>query len=139
MSRPTAELDRAYRATSYKVFDPPLTIRIGAWHPDLDALLDDVGAGTWAFITACNPEGQVHSAEENLQLQEELELALQEYRLYKGEGIGDVGGWPPEPSVLVVGISPEKARQMAGQFRQWALLTGCRSEPAQLEWLVPPL
>lgn len=51
------ELVEAYGATTFaaKLPDGEIGIRIGQRHLRLDVLRKEQCAGTWAYITACNP------------------------------------------------------------------------------------
>jgi hypothetical protein len=44
--------------------------------------------------------------------------------MFPGEGIGDDGVWPPERSVLVLGIEREAALQLGRRFGQRAIVCG---------------
>jgi hypothetical protein len=44
--------------------------------------------------------------------------------MFLGEGIGDDGAWPPEPSILVLGIEREAAVQLGRLFGQRAIVCG---------------
>ncbi|MCB0641144.1 MAG: hypothetical protein KDC44_05865, partial [Phaeodactylibacter sp.] len=63
---------QAYQNTSYRIFEPPLTIRIGQPHPALDQWLRSSGHSTWTYLTAYNPGSQLLSDAENEQAQQKL-------------------------------------------------------------------
>jgi hypothetical protein len=52
--------------------------------------------------------------------------------MYTGEGIGVDGTWPPERSILVLGIEREAAVQLGGRFGQVAIVFGEAGGPATL-------
>jgi hypothetical protein len=135
----TEHLDAAYRATSYVVHGPEgdSTIRIDQTVPALDDLLVRHGTRCWAFITACNPGSTPLPPKENRRRAAELERLIREagYPIYPGEGRGDDRAWPPEPSLLVVGIAACDATALARQFGQKAIVSGTIGAAAQLIWI----
>jgi hypothetical protein len=137
---PVNPLEAAYLASRYLVFvglDRPWEIRCGSPSPDLDQLLDHHGVGDWAFLTACNPRSKRLPDDENRLRMAELQKALQSagYIWLSGSGEGSEGSWPPEPSLLVLGIPLTKALQVAHSFDQHAIVAGRRGEPARLVWV----
>jgi uncharacterized protein DUF3293 len=136
--RERAVLEAAYRATSYFVDGPTgrFAVRVGRASPEADALAEAHGAATWAYITAHNPGSAPARPDRNEARQHELEEAVAEagYRSYRGEGKGDDGVWPAEPSLLVLGIGEADAAALARRFGQAALVFGERGGPARLLW-----
>ncbi len=132
-------LDAAYHATSYLVHGPEsqFTIRIDEKTPALDDLLVRHGTRCWAFVTACNPGSTALAPDENRQRAAELERLVCDaaYPFYPGEGVGDDSAWPPEPSLLILGISSEDAAALASRFGQNAIVTGAIGTAAQLLWV----
>jgi len=124
----------AYRRTTYRVFAPPLALRVNQHHPALDDFLRKHAARQWSFITAYHPGSVQASAQENDEAQQRLEhhLRVQGYAYYPGAGIGDTGDWPPEPSFLVVGMDPQAGLKLANTFGQLGILWGQRGSVAQL-------
>lgn len=118
----------AYRQTRFCVDTAQgrIVIRVGEPCAELDALLRGTGCERWAYITACNPGSVRLSDEENEARQRELEAAVRElgHSMLPGEGIGDDGTWPPEPSILVLGIDRAAAIQLGRRFGQWAIVGG---------------
>jgi hypothetical protein len=51
---------------------------------------------------------------------------------FTGSGRGD---WPPEPSLLVMGISEAQAREIGAAFDQKAVVVGHCGEPVRRVWL----
>jgi hypothetical protein len=135
-----SDLAAAYLATTYVVDTPagPLPLRIGQRHPDLDRLLAEHGVTSWAFITACNPGSTRLSDADNQARQRQLDEAVR--RLGKvslpGRGVGDDGSWPPEESVLVLGLDEAEAGAVGRLFGQTAIVCGTAGTPARLAWLV---
>jgi hypothetical protein len=140
MSSPSPELERAYRATAYRVEGPDgrFSIHIGQTCPELDALLTLTHTTTWAYITACNPRSVPTADAQNQARQRELEERVRaRFRFYRGEGVGDDGKWPPEPSLLVLGIDGDTAARLGREFGQHAVVVGTLGGAAELLWLSP--
>lgn len=126
----------AYRRTAFQVRAPggSLTLRVGQTHAELDDLLAAHQARSWAYLTACNP-GSVRLIDgENARRQSALADAVSRFGLpaFEGEGVGDDGRWPPEPSLLVVGITKEAALDLGRRFGQAAIVFGERDSAAEL-------
>jgi len=126
-----AALDTAFRQTTYRVYAPQgtLDLRIGQSPVGLDATC-------WAFLTAYNPLPRNLDDQENQRRQQALaaELAQQGWRFYPGEGIGDDGTWPPEPSFLVLGLTREQATELAAAYDQLSFVYGTPGGVAELVW-----
>ena len=54
---------------------------------------------------------------------------------FQGEGRADDGDWPPEPSLLVLGISEADAVSLARELEQHAIVSGSRGGEARLVWV----
>lgn len=134
------ELEAAYCATTFaaELPDGEIGIRIGQRHPRLDALFKEQSAGTWAYITACNPGSVNLPAEENDKRNAELVryLELKGYRFFLGEGRPDKPGWDPETSVLVIGIEHEAAVRLGRDWGQNAIVIGRYEGGAELVWAI---
>lgn len=128
--------DDVYRATAYHVADGAqrFSIRVGERCAPLDALLDAHGAEEWAYVTAYNPGGRQARADENAAAQQRLEAELRAtaHPVLRGEGAGDDGRWPPEPSLLVLGLPRADAVALARRCGQVAIVAGRRGAPAEL-------
>ena len=97
------DLAEAYRRALYVVYGAPdLVIRIGERNAALDALLDEDGADTAAYLTAANPNGELQDETASDLSCAALHQALADagYPCSLGEGRDPAGGWPAEPSVL---------------------------------------
>jgi hypothetical protein len=72
--------------------------------------------------------------EENQRRHEQLnaEIARRGLIYFAGRGIGSEGNWPPEESLLVLGISEQEAIKLGRDFGQNAVVCGRRGEPARL-------
>lgn len=133
------ELVEAYCATTFaaELPDGEIGIRIGQPHPRLDVLLKEQCAGTWAYITACNPGSADLPPYKNDKHSAELVryLELKGYRFFLGEGRPDKPGWTPEASVLVIGIEHEAAYRLGQSLGQNAIVIGQYEGMAELVWL----
>jgi hypothetical protein len=125
-----------YRRTTYVAHTGNGDIRI---HPDsrsseLDGLLNELRILEWAYVTAYNPASRLLAEEDNVGRQQELIKAVQDRGLafLDGEGIGEDGKWPAEPSILILGIQSDDARALGRQFGQLAIVVGRTGEPARL-------
>ena len=114
------ELIAAYERAEYVVHGK-LTLKIGQRSAALDALLEAQGATSAAFVTAANPRGERRSNEENRTALAALEASLA-HPVYPGEGIDPEGGWPAEPSLLVIGVPRGEAEALGRAFRQNAIV-----------------
>ena len=121
----TAELHAAYRDADYVALSaPPVTLRIDQTCAALDLLLARSGKRAAAFISAWNPHGQAQQQEQNDRAHRALrdDLRQRGCTVIDGEGRGRSGEWPPERSVLAIGIDQASAEQVGRQFRQNAIV-----------------
>ena len=119
------DLVAAYRDADYVVFGPPdLVLRIGEPSPRLDALLEAFGATTAAYLSAANPQGKPTPASENAAAAAVLDQLLEAsgYPRQAGEGRDPQDRWPPEPSVLAIGIYRANAETLGRLFGQNAIV-----------------
>lgn len=119
------ETIQAYRETEFRVFsEASLVLKIFEKCEALMSLYKTHQSETCAFITACNPLGELLSNEQNSDLQKQLEEEIQ-FRglvLIAGEGKHPVGDWPGEPSYLVFDLSLEAAKTLGRKFNQNAIV-----------------
>ena len=131
------DLKESYLRTAYTARTDDgsaLVIRVGRRHPELDALLAEAQASSWAFITAWNPWSRQLSEEANRLRQSALLAEIGgRFRYFKGEGIAEDGVWV-EPSLLILGISRAEALRLAEQFEQNAIVVAERGGAAELAW-----
>jgi hypothetical protein len=119
------DLIAAYRATDYRIdASPPVVARIGDASAPVDALLRAQGVTTAVFITAFNPVSRPTDAAENARAQARLLAVLNAggHAFLPGLGIGRVGDWPPEPSVLALGVTRAEAEALGRAYRQNAVV-----------------
>lgn len=134
------ELIEAYLATDYHVFgDPPLVIKIGQTSAHLAQFLAIQGVSNAAYITAWNPKGRACDHETNAALQARLIETVEAdgFEWIAGEGCGSTGDWPPERSILVLGVSRAEAKRLGHKFRQNAIVWLNCVGAAELIMLMP--
>lgn len=125
----------AYLAAEYVVYsEPMIVLRIGERSEALDALLEDAGADTAAFVTAANPGGRPADPVDNALAAEALLLSQEQagYACALGEGRDPLGDWPAEASVLVLGILRSEAAILGRSYQQNAIVYLERGRPPEL-------
>ena len=136
--KPRPELLKAYQETAYFADLPSgrVEIRIGEKSPEVDDLLVEHEAGSWVFITACNPLSEQLPARENRKRLDGLCKALTDREIthFPGEGVGDSGAWPCESSYLALGLNLEESIALGRDQGQYAVVFGRFNKPAQLVW-----
>lgn len=132
---------RAYEQTIFRVFDGPREIRfrIGGRSAELDELLEQHGATTWAHITAWNPASGPFPLEENEGRQQALVDALGRagYVVLAGDGCDPEGRWPPEATAFVLGIGLGEAQALGREYGQLAIVAGQPGQPPSLVACAP--
>ena len=132
-------LHEAYCQTTFYADTPRgrLALRIDECNSQLEQLLVDYACESWAYLTAYNPGSVLLSPEENHCRQAKLEGILRKggWGIFTGEGVGDDGNWPPEKSLLVLGIDETTAQQLGKEFGQNAVVIGRLGRPAELATL----
>lgn len=130
----------AYRNTTYSALTPvgELTLRIGEKRSELDALLRSCDATSWAYISAYNPGSNIVSERQNQSAQLELhaELERESQTVFSGMALSDSGDWPAEPSLLALGLTVERAADIAVRFGQNAIVVGVIDGEAKLLMVV---
>jgi YD repeat-containing protein len=126
----------AYRRTTYAVQtgDGEIRIHPGRRSPELDRLLDQRHVDQWAYVTAYNPASRLLSEPDNIRRQQALVDAVRDRGLtfFEGASVLDAVAWPPEPSLLILGIPLDDARALGREFGQLAIVAGRLGEPACL-------
>jgi len=122
----SADLVASYRAADYQAGSGPaaVTLRIDQYSESLAQLLAASGRQCAAFITACNPGSQPQSPETNRAAHALLreELSRHTDQIIEGTGSDPSGAWPPEPSLLALGVKLDVAEALGRQFRQNAVV-----------------
>lgn len=116
---------RAYEETEYRVFgDLPMTLRIGVRNARLADLHRAHDVDCSAFITAANPLSEQTDDANNLSHQAKLadDLNREQFEFISGTGQHPSGGWPGEPSYLVLGISLDAAKELGARHKQNAIV-----------------
>ena len=133
--RSTALWDSYRRATyAARTDDGEIQIHPDRCSPELDALLNQRRVDQWAYITAYNPASRLLSEQDNVRRQQALVQVVQDRGLtfFEGASVLDAAKWPPEPSLLVLGIPADDARALGRQFGQLAIVVGRLDQPARL-------
>lgn len=115
----------AYRAAHYRVLGPhPFVLNIDHASPELAAAQVRHGVRCSAFVTACNPYGQLLGPAENRARMGRLEqeLAASGLRFVAGVGEDPEGNWPGEDSVLVFGLGRADAIALGRRHGQNAIV-----------------
>jgi uncharacterized protein DUF3293 len=116
----------AYRATDYVAYSGGrvFLIRIGQHSLIIDRLLTRMKARSGSFITAWNPFSKRLSAGANSYWDRELKdyLSARGFAYFAGEGRGRTREWPPESSILALGMSRAQAASTGRRFRQNAIV-----------------
>lgn len=116
----------AYLMTCYQVDleATSLELRVGAQSRELLDLYEREGCRSAAFITAWNPRGEELEDVENSLRHGALlgDVAARGLPFFTGEGRGDDSGWPPEKSLLVLGLPLEEAAQIGRRYEQNAIV-----------------
>lgn len=132
------QFENEYRQTDFCVDDGDvqIVIRIGEPNAALEHLLFERKTIDWAFTTAFNPGSVFVADDENRFHQAELiaQIERKSFPYLNGCGRGYEGDWPPEPSVLVLGIGRDDAKALGSQFRQLAIVVGQYGGTSELLW-----
>ena len=122
----------AYKNTRYHVFNTGITICIDETNLLLDKLLSKQDAISWAYITAYNPFSKTYTNEANDSRHRLLLQSVAGFSSFEGEGKGKDESWPPEKSLLILGISNEQAIAIGNEYEQNAIVYGEVGKAAQL-------
>lgn len=122
----TARLLAAYRRSCYEAAGAEA--RIGRRSPAVDALLARLGVRAGGFVTAWNPFSRRRPDGWNRRMQARLEAAAR--RLPKAAGHGGWGRW--REAHWLIGADARQLLVIARRFRQAAIVTVARGQPARL-------
>lgn len=120
VTRVPAATIAAYRATIYEIGS--IQLRIGERSDAVSSRLRDENVTSAAIVTAYNPESVSLCEAENRAAHENLLNATVGYVTLPTRAIDPTGAWPPEPGLLVLGISDEEAMALGRAFRQNAIV-----------------
>lgn len=106
----------------------------GSRNRALAAMLERHRARRWAFITAWNPGSSPLPRTENDARQAQLRGMVEKrgFRVLPGQGIREDPAWPPEESLMVLGISEGEAVRLGQRFGQLAIVAGERGSTSRL-------
>lgn len=129
----------AYLATSFQIDVPgeaPVILRIGQASPGLATLYARHGLHSLAYVTACNPLGQLMPDPVNERATHALRQDLQSLQLpvLEGAGTSPDGDWH-EHSFAALGLEREAARQLGRQLQQNAIVWAGADAVPMLELL----
>lgn len=116
---------QAYRETEYRVYgDAPCVLKIAEVCPAIALLHLAHAVNCSAFISACNPHGNLLGDAENAQRHAALghELAQGGYAFIAAEGADPSGSWPAEASYLILGMQQQAARALGMHLEQNAVV-----------------
>lgn len=120
------ELQAAYLATDYVAELPgkTLALRVGDRSAGLSDLYASESNCTASFVTAWNPLGEALTSDANAARHQALlaDVADLKLRYFDGEGRGADGNWPPEKSVLMLGLTFEQAIHLGRHHQQNAIV-----------------
>lgn len=121
------ELLTHYKNTDYwfTVDESTITLTIGQKNEDFDRLCERLHCTTGAFITACNPQSQLLTDDENKRRHKHLATRLEqiaEIHCFSGEGQDRDRQWPAEVSFMVLGLRQKTAIDLAREYQQNALV-----------------
>jgi hypothetical protein len=133
-----AGLIEAYAQTEFRVHaQPAFTLYIGQYCALLQQAMAQAQVNTCLFITACNPYSQSLNDNDNAQRTKQLEIDLNRRGLSYLTGVGQHASneWPGEASFLVLGVSPDIAKELGYAYEQNAIVWSDAEAVAQL-WLL---
>lgn len=132
-------LTQAYRQAIYRVGGtPPVDLQLERPNLALQALERGGGVVEGAFITACNPHSRRLRAAANLRRMRALQREIERsgYHWAPAVALDPQGGWPPEPSVWVPGLSQAAGETLARRFGQNAFVACDDQGVARLVWVM---
>lgn len=132
-------LVEAFHQTRYTVHAPhgDFTMRIGEHSAALQRLIQGNDRRCCALLTAYNPEARPIDPQANAENQQQFERAVKALGLpcHKGENVPAERKGPVEPSLLVLGLSRERAYELALQLRQLAFVYADEHAVPELVWV----
>jgi hypothetical protein len=116
----------AYRAARYEITgaQPSFVLAIDVPSTELAACHRAYGVRGSALLTACNPHSRQRTAAANAAAMARLgtQLATRGLPLLAARGVDPAGEWPPEESLLVLGLGTAEAAATARAFGQAAFV-----------------
>lgn len=133
-----AQMIAAYEAAEYHVQGAaPFVLRIGQHSAELAALMADKGMPSAAFITACNPHGQLLGAADNTTRTTALGAELERFAplVLPARGVDPTGRWMDEPGFLALGCPPAIVEALGRRHRQNAVVLSAEDAVPRLVML----
>ena len=122
----STDLIASYRAADYRAGagSAVVMLRIDQYSESLSQLLAASGQQCAVFITACNPHSQPQSLAVNRAAQTRLrdELNCLTDQVIEGTSSDPAGTWPPEQSLLALGVDLDKSKALGRRFGQNAVV-----------------
>lgn len=132
------ELEEAYRKAVYTALakDTKVKFHVDQKSKQLDELLSEQNAESFAFITAFNPYSKKLGANENRERHERLRqmLEAENYRFLAAFGMNEDETGDREEAFVVLNISEDEAVKTAQKFEQNAIVCGAKNAPPRLVW-----
>ena len=120
-----AQMVAAYEAAEYHVLtEEAFVLRIGQHSAELSRLMDGQAMASAAFITACNPHGQLLGAADNTTRTNALGAELERFAplVLAARGVDPTGRWMDEPGFLALGCPPAIVEALGRRHRQNAVV-----------------
>jgi hypothetical protein len=118
-----------------------LTLTIGAPSPDADHLLSQNHAGSYAYLTAFNPQSTTLSMDENNQRHLQLckEITQRGFTYLTGKAIPDAGEWEPETCVFAFDMPRATVLELCQAYAQDGAVVGELGSAPKLMFTHPKL
>ncbi len=122
----SADLIASYRVADYQAGagSAVVVLRIDQYSESLSLLFAASGHQCGTFITAYNPHSQPQNLAANQAAQARLrdELNCLTDQIIEGTSFDPTGAWPPEQSLLALGVGLATAQVLGRQFGQNAIV-----------------
>lgn len=122
----STDLIASYRAADYRAGagSAAVILHIDQYSESLSQLLAASGQQCAVFITACNPHSQPQSLAANQEAHAYLrdELKYLTDQIIEGTSSDPTGTWPPEQSLLALGVDLDKSKALGRQLGQNAVV-----------------
>lgn len=118
-----------------------LTLTIGAPTAEVDLLLSQNNASSFAYLTAFNPQSTTLSADENWKRHEQLCLELKQrgFSFLTGKAIPDTGEWEPETCVFAFDMPRAIVLELCQAYAQDGAVVGELGSAPKLMFTHPKL
>ncbi|MBA4383838.1 MAG: hypothetical protein C0410_03815 [Anaerolinea sp.] len=118
-----------------------LTLSIGVPDPELDNLLSQFKACSYAYLTAYNPQSTTLSTDENMKRHQQLcsELDQRGFNYLTGKAIPDTGEWEPETCVFVFDMLRSTVLELCQAYAQDGAVVGELGSAPKLMFTHPKL